>query len=129
VIRIEKLRNQNVRAESAGYTSVFGRYIKRIASQYNHPLNQKDFYTEFIKMLFSLLCEAGWLCSSLMKNEVNEDVPVYKLRVDQILWRKGNKIGLIPDKIRRRSYGEVKSAPVNQYFQHFYASDLNKLKK
>jgi superfamily II DNA/RNA helicase len=129
VIRIEKLRNQNIRAESAGYSSVFGRYIKRIASQYNHPLNQKDIYTEFIKTLFGILCDAGWLRSALMKSEVNEDVPVYKLRVDQILWHKGNKIGLIPDKIRRRSYGEVKSAPVNQYFQHFYASDLNKLKK
>lgn len=129
VVRIDKLRNQNVRSESAGYSSVFGRYIKRIASQFGEPLGQRDAYEEFIKHLFNVLCEAGWLRAAVMKNELNEDVQVYKLRVDQVLWCKGNKETVLPDKIRRRYYGEAKSAPVNRYFQHFYQSDLNKLKK
>lgn len=129
VVRIDKLRNQNIRAESAGYSSVFGRYIKRIGAQYGFPLNQRDAYYEFIRMLFSYLCEAGWLISSYTKGEQNEDVIVYRLRVDQIVWKQGNQQNAIPDLIRRRAYGQTVTAPVNRYFQHFYKSDLNKFKK
>lgn len=129
VIRLDKLRNQNIRTESAGYSSVFGRYIKRIAGAYNFPLRQRDAYDEFVRKLFNYLSDAGWLRTSLMKNEQNEDVLVYRLRVDQIIWRQGNREKIIPDKIRRRSYGQSTTAPVNRYFQQFYQSDLNKLKK
>lgn len=129
VVRLDKLRNPNIRAESAGYSSVFGRYIKRIAAAYNHPLNQRDAYLAFIRKLFDFLCDAGWLHAIRMKNEHNEDVPVYRLRVDQILWRQGNRELVLPDHIRRRAYGKTVTAPVNRYFQHFYQSDLNKLKR
>jgi superfamily II DNA/RNA helicase len=129
VVRLDKLRNQNIRSESAGYSSVFGRYIKRVASSYGFPLNQRDAYLEFVRQLFDYLCEAGWLHATRMKNEQNEDVPVYRLRVDQLLWRQGNRETAIADHIRRRAYGRTVTAPVNRYFQQFYQSDLNKLKK
>lgn len=129
VVRLDKLRNPNIRAESAGYSSVFGRYIKRISAEYKHPLKNREDYLTYIRDLFKYLEKAGWLSSMTMKNEQNEDVVVYRLRVDQILWRKGNKQHIIQDKIRRRSYGQTITSPVNRYFQQFYQSELNKLKK
>ena len=72
--------------------------------------------------------DAGWLAQERARNEHNIEVFVYKLRVDKIEWHIGNKETVIPDKIRRRYYTEVKNTPVNKYFQQFYLSDLNQLK-
>jgi superfamily II DNA/RNA helicase len=129
VIRLDTLKNQNTRSESAGYSSIFGRYVKRIAGLHRVNLNQKDAYREFITLFFDYLCHAGWLKSLPMRNDRNEDVPVYRLRVDQVIWKRGDRERSIPDKIRRRSYGSSTSAPVNRYFQQFYQADLNKLKR
>jgi len=129
VVRLDKLRAFDFPSESAGYSSIFGRYIKRVAANYGFPLNQKDAYNDFIQTLFAYLCNAGWLVSKPMKNEQNIDVNVYRLRVDQIIWRKGDHKNIIPDKIRKRQYRQKMDAPINAYFQQFYQSDLNKLKK
>lgn len=129
-IRLEKLAvtAHNIFSESAGVQSVFGRYLKRKASEYGIEIRNKQVYTDFAYKLFDFLSKAGWLSQKPARNENNEQIPVFQLNVDSILWNIGNKETIIPDLIRTRSYKPLKQSP-NRYFQNFYQTDFHHLKQ
>jgi superfamily II DNA/RNA helicase len=118
---------RNLYTESAGLQSVFGRYIRKTASKYKIVIKGKEIFNNTVYGLFDLLCEGGWLKKELVKSTNNEMVNVYQLKVENILWHKGDGETLIPDLIKNRSYKPLKQKP-NQYFQGFYKTNFNSIK-
>ena len=128
-IRIEKLARSAISfyTESGSYQSVFGRYIKRNAKDFGIDLKGKDVYNSFIYNLLDFLVNAGWLIRKPVKSEASEEISVYQLRVDNIIWNKGDGKTITSDLIKHRSYKPL-TPKVNEYFKQFYQIDYRALK-
>jgi len=128
-LRIEKLARSAISyyTESGGNQSVFGRYIKRTAKGFGIELKGKDVYNNFIYKLLDLLHEAGWLISKPVKSASGEEISVYQLKVDNIIWKKGDGKTITPDLIKHRSYKPL-TPKVNEYFKRLYQTNFNTLK-
>jgi len=131
-IRLERLASseRELYSESASYSSVFGRYIRNNAKK--HGLSElvqgKESYNLFVKQLFTLLADSGgWLVKKPAKTANNEETSIYQLKVDNILWKKGDGENLIPDLIKNRSYKPLNTKP-NKYFQRFYQTNFREIK-
>jgi len=128
-LRIDKLARSaySFYTESGSYQSVFGRYVKKIANDYGVQLNTKILYSEFIYQLLDFLAQAGWLIRKPAKADSGEEISIYQLRVDTIIWKKGDGKTITPDLIKNRSYKPL-TPKVNEYFKRFYKIDFNKIK-
>lgn len=128
-IRLEKLSSSalNLYTESGGLLSVFGRYLRKKAAQHNIDIRGKQVYNDFTYKLLEFLSEAGWLSRKPAKTTDNEPINIYQLKVDNILWHKGDGKTLIPDLIKNRSYKPLKQEP-NKYFQRFYQTNFHSIK-
>jgi len=128
-IQVEKLDRtiQNLFGGSAGYQSHFGRYLRKTAEKQGLNLRGKENYTPAVYALFDFLCNAGWLSRKYARNEEGVQVFVYQLKVDYLLWQKGDGNTITPDLIKTRSYKPVVVKP-NLYFQRFYRTDFHHLK-
>lgn len=91
-IRLERLSSsaRELYSESAGLTSVFGRYLRKKAAQYNIDIKGKQAYNDFTYKLLDFLSGAGWLVKKPAKTANNEEISIYQLKVDNILWHKGD---------------------------------------
>ena len=128
-IRLEKLSNTalNLYTESGGLQSVFGRYIRKISAQHGIDIRGKQIYNDFTYSLLEFLTGAGWLSKKPAKSSNNEQISIFQLKVDNILWHKGDGKTLIPDLIKNRSYKPLKQEP-NKYFQSFYQTNFHTIK-
>jgi len=128
-IRLEKLSSSsfNLYTESGGALSVFGRYIRKKAAEFKIELKGKQAYNVFVYELLELLSSGGWLSKKTAKTADNKTVNIYQLKVDTILWNKGDGKTLIPDLIKNRSYKPLKQEP-NKYFQRFYQTNFHAIK-
>lgn len=128
-LRIEKLAktSHNLYTESGSFQSVLGRYIKKTAKEYDIDLRRKDSYLEFVYNLLDFLTQAGWLVKKLAKSENEDQVGIYQLKVDTILWCKGDGVNIAVDLIKNRSYKPV-VPKVNEYFRRFYCIDFRAIK-
>lgn len=128
-IKIETLArtSQSIYTESAGPQTAFGRYLKQTAKEYSIEIRGKEGYKNFVYDLFKMLDDAGYLVSKKVKSEEGKEIPIYQLKVDNIIWEKGDGETLRPDLIKNRSYGNAKSRP-NIYFKRFYETDFLHLK-
>ncbi|OJW30340.1 MAG: hypothetical protein BGO54_01775 [Sphingobacteriales bacterium 46-32] len=129
-IRLEKIAStaKSLYTESGGPQSILARYIRRTAKAYDIEIKGKQAYMDFAYNLFDFLYrEAGWLSVKEVKSEANEHIHIYQLKVDNIIWAKGDKENLSQDFIRTRAYKPLKQKP-NEYFQRFYQTDFHRLK-
>jgi superfamily II DNA/RNA helicase len=128
-IRVEKLSSSamNLYTESAGVLSVFGRYVKKNAKEHGVEIHGRPGYEDLTYALLDFLVGAGWLSKKTVKSAENEQVFVYQLLVDKILWHKGDEQTLIVDMIKNRSYKPLKQEP-NKYFQKFYKTNFRTIK-
>lgn len=128
-LRIEKLARTslNLYTESGGYQSVFGRYIKNTAKEYGIDLRGKAVYNEFIYRLLNFLTEAGWLTRKHAKADSGDEVFIYQLKVDNIIWHVGDGKTITPDLVKNRSYKPLQPK-INEYFKRFYQINFHALK-
>lgn len=128
-IRLETLSSSamNLYTESGGMQSVFGRYLRKKTDEYGIDIRGKIIYNDFTYKLLDFLTEAGWLSKKPAKSSNNEQISIYQLKVDTILWHKGDGKTLVPDLIKNRSYKPLKQLP-NKYFQQFYQTDFHNIK-
>ena len=56
---------------------------------------------------------ADYLVEQKARSEKNEEVPVFRLRIDRILWRLGDGENVKPDPIKRRAYKSKPPALTN----------------
>ena len=62
---------------------------------------------------------ADYLVEQKARSEKNEEVPVFRLRIDKILWRLGDGETVKPDPIKRRAYKQQAPRP-NEFFRDMY---------
>ena len=113
--------------KSVGPNSALGKYLKYEAKHNGISFNNKS-YMDFIKALLKLLREAGWLQESTAKNKNNEDISLYQLRIDQLIWKKGDGKTVKPDYVKIRSYKSYEQHP-NTFYQTLYKTDFTNKKK
>lgn len=125
----EKLKaGRRVYWNSVGATSTLGKYLKSIAKNNGISLQGGDTYKDFIKTLLDLLCGAGWLIKTTAKNSDNKETNLYQLKIDQIVWEKGDGTTIKQDHVKNRSYKVVNQEP-NTYYKDLYMSDLRNRKR
>jgi hypothetical protein len=131
VIRLDPLhRRARLSNKSMGPTSSLGKYIKFVAKQAEVDPNtlRGEHYRDFILRLMRRLKDADYLFEETARNASNEEVPVFRLRIEKILWRLGDGETVRPDPIRRRSYKEQTPAP-NAFFREIYQRDFSESKR
>lgn len=128
-IRLEKLSSTalNLYTESGGLQSVFGRYLRKTASRFGIDIKGKQVYIDFTFKLLDFLTDAGWLSRKSAKTAEGNETRMYQLKVDNILWHKGDGKTLAPDLIKNRSYKPLSQKP-NEYFKQFYQTNFHSIK-
>ncbi len=122
VIRFDPLhRSARLISKSLGPASGLGKYIKDFAKQRGLDLNdlRGDRYKAFILQLMEKLKDADYLVAQTARSEKNEEVPVFRLRIDRVLWRLGDGETVKPDPVKRRAYKDQAPRP-NEFFRNMY---------
>lgn len=131
VIRLDPLhQSAKMPSKSMGPASALGKYIKHFANQKNLASDflRGDHYRDFIMQLVGKLKEADYLFEQTARSERNTEVPVFRLRIDKLLWKLGDGQTVKPDVIKRRSYKDQKPKP-NEFFRDMYRLDFSKTKR
>ncbi len=122
VIRFDPLhKGARLISKSLGPASGLGKYLKDFAKQRGLDLNdlKGDRYKNFILLLRRKLEAADYLVEQKARSEKKEEVPVFRLRIDRILWRLGDGENVKPDPIKRRAYKQQAPRP-NEFFRDMY---------
>jgi len=131
VIRLDPLhRRARLPNKSMGPASSLGKYIKHVAKRTRlDPADLRgDSYREFILHLMRKLKAADYLYEETARNANNEEVPVFRLRIEKILWKPGDGKTVKPDLIKRRSYKDQDLKP-NAFFRDIYQRDFTQSKR
>ena len=131
VIRLDPLhRRVRLANKSMGPNSSLGKYIKQVAAdvEVDPFLLQGSRYRVFILRLMRRLKAADYLFEETARNEKNEEVPVFRLRIDKILWKRGDGETVKPDLVRQRSYRSRTVEP-NRFFIEIYRRDFSESKR
>ncbi|MFN8352474.1 MAG: DEAD/DEAH box helicase [Flavobacteriales bacterium] len=129
-IRLDPLQRQrDSQTKSMGASSALGKFIKLFVRNKKLKVDLRgDNYREFILALMDKLAQAQYLHVDLARSVDNEEVPIYRLRIDTILWRLGDGENAKPEIIKRRSYKDQKARP-NIFFRDLYKRDLSQRKR
>jgi hypothetical protein len=128
-IRLDPLdRYSGVYSKSMGPTSSLGKYIKLYVQKNDIDFEMnRDNYRKFIMQFMHKLEDADYLISKIARNNRNEEVSIYRLRLEKIIWKMGDLVTVKPDFIKQRSYKEYTSH-ANEFFQTLYLRDFSKMK-
>ncbi len=127
VIRLDRLhRSARLSNKSMGPASALGKYIKHVATEANVDPDtlRGDGYRVLIVGLMRKLKEADYLVEESAKSASGEQIPVFRLRIDKILWKVGDGQTVRPDPIKRRSYKERVTTP-NKFFGELYRRNFS----
>lgn len=127
-MRLEALPPTRTRiyTQSIGPRSPLGKYLKDLSRVNGQRINDEE-YINFMKGLLHLLENAGWIASSAPFAKAPE-IRLYQLRIDKILWQKGDGKTIVPDKIRTRIYKGINLTP-NKFFQDMYLTAFGAMKQ
>ena len=131
VIRLDPLHKQvRLPNKSMGPASSLGKYVKHLANQVDVDPNtlRGDYYRDSILRLMRKLKDADYLYEETARNTKNEMVPVFRLRIDKILWKLGDEETVKADPIKRLSYKEQNWNP-NPFFREIYRLDFEESKR
>ncbi|MBL8028859.1 MAG: DUF1998 domain-containing protein, partial [Fibrobacteres bacterium] len=130
-LRIDALNKKTAKlyTKSMGSVSALGKFIKNYIQLNKIEVNLKgDNYNSFIIRLMKKLEAADYIVSRTAKNTENEEVPIYRLRIERIIWQLGDGQTVRPDIVKRRGYKEKNPRP-NSYFRDMYQRDFSVTKK
>ncbi|VVD31061.1 DEAD/DEAH box helicase [Paraburkholderia dioscoreae] len=129
-MRLETLhRGAKVSSKSMGPASGLGKFIKLFIKQQSIDVDLRgDHYRDFIRLLMQKLEGADYLVSQAAKGETNENVPLYRLRIEKLIWRVGDLKTVKADLIKRRSYKGQAPQP-NLFFQDLYQRNFARAKR
>jgi len=108
-----------------GPTSSLGKYVKKFVkdSDLDTTVVQGDHYKTFILGLCRNFADADFLQETEAKAEGGEKVPVYRLKIESLIWRLGDGETVKNDVIKRRSYKGA-SLPPNKFFRDMYRREF-----
>ena len=128
VMRLDTLhRRSRLPNKSMGPTSVLGKYIKHVARQAgSSPDSLKgDNYRDFVLRLMGKLRAADYLMEDTARSADNETIPVYRLRINKILWKLGKGETVKPDRLNQRAYKDGEAPSPNGFFREVYRHDFS----
>src|SRR5262249_2022539 len=82
----------------------------------------------FVLQLMNKLEQADYLKSVTARSEDDEEIPIYRLKIEKIIWKAGDGATVKADVVKRRAYKDQKPQP-NAFFQEIYRRDFSKIKK
>jgi superfamily II DNA/RNA helicase len=116
-------------SKSMGPASSLGKFVKLYARQHDLQINLKgDHYRICILQLMKKLEDADYLISATARSEKKEEVPIYRLRIEKIVWKLEDGETVKADVIKRRSYKDQAPKP-NVFFREMYRRDLSTRKR
>jgi len=129
-LRYETLsRNAGISTTSIGPASSLGKFIKLFAKHRGLNVDlKKDNYRTFILLLMAKLEEADYLKSWTARSSENTEIPIFRLKLDHVIWRRGDLQTVKAEMIRQRSYKDRTLKP-NAFFQALYLRDFSKGKR
>lgn len=129
-IRYEPLhRSARLSSKSMGPASALGKFIKLYVRQRGIDVHLKgDHYHTFVSRLMEKLEGADYLIKHTARSEQNEEVPIYRLRIEKIIWKLGDGESVKADVIKRRTYKDQAPRP-NAFFRDMYRRDFSKTKR
>ncbi|MDD5321363.1 MAG: DEAD/DEAH box helicase [Methylococcales bacterium] len=129
-IRFETLhKSARLSSKSMGPASSLGKFIKFYAKQHCPDLNLKgDNYRHLVFQLMAKLEDADYLRSQIARSDKNEDVKIYRLKIEKIVWTLGDGQTVKPDAIKRRSYKDQLPKP-NECFRDMYRQNFSQGKR
>lgn len=129
-IRLDPLkRSARLFSKSMGPASALGKFIKLYVRLREIKVDLKgDHYRDFILLLMKKLEDADYLKSQPARNEQDEEVPIYRLKIEKLVWRLGDGQAVKADVIKRRSYKDQALRP-NEFFREMYRRDFAKTKR
>ncbi len=131
VIRIDPLhRSAKLISKSMGPASTLGKYVKLVAKKADVVAEdlRGEQYRDLLLQIMRKLKDADYLFEEIVRGANNQDVPVFRLRIDTILWKLGDGETVKPDSIKRRSYKEQNPEP-NFFFRDLYRRDFTQRKR
>ncbi len=75
-----------------------------------------------------LLADADYLKSFPARSEQNEEVLIYRLRLEKVIWKAGDGVTVKADFIKRRTYKKQIPQP-NLFFKTIYRRDFSTMKR
>ena len=118
-------RGRQKAAASIGPQSGFGRFARRfLGERLGHEITAGE-YQNFIGRYLHALETAQYLHSERARASDGTDTLVYRLRLDQIIWRKGDGFTVRQDFAKLMSYKPLELRP-NPFFQRVYQRDYRK---
>lgn len=129
-IRYEPL-NKNARlfTKSMGPASSLGKFIKQFVKREGLDIDLKrEGYRELILQIMDMLEQADYLKSFPARSEKNEEVKIYRLRLESVIWKNGDGTTVKADVIKRRSYKDLTPKP-NDFFKNLYQRDFSTMKR
>jgi hypothetical protein len=129
-LRYEPLqRSARLFSKSMGPSSALGKFIKLYVRQRGLEVDLKgDHYRDCILQLMDQLELADYLIKSTTRSEKNIEVPIYRLRIEKIIWKLGDGQTVKADVIKRRSYKDQAPRP-NTFFREMYRRDFSTTKR
>jgi len=129
-IRYEKLsKTARLYTKSMGPASSLGRFIRDYVKQHNLGIDlKKDGYRDLIYQTMELLEQADYLKSFPAKSEQNDEIRIYRLRLEKVIWTAGDGLTVKADLIKRRTYKRQTPQP-NQFFKTLYSRDFSTMKR
>jgi superfamily II DNA/RNA helicase len=128
--RLDKLPDVKTRlfTQSIGPRTPLGKFIKtKIRPDPQHKLSDKE-YIDFLNQLLGLMVKADWLHCQDYPERNPKAIKLFQLKVDQIVWQKGDLKNIHPDRIRIRAYKDIVLRP-NLFFQGVYQTDFGTFEK
>jgi Helicase conserved C-terminal domain len=107
-----------------GPSRALGKFIKLYVRQRGLALDLKgNHYRHCMLELMDQLELADYLIKSTARSEQNTEVPIYRLRIEKIVWKLGDGQTVKADVIKRRSYKDQTPQP-NVFFREMYRRDF-----
>ena len=131
VVRYEPLsRKSHLLSVSMGPASSLGKYVRQFLGREYAGQNtlKGEAYRTFILRLMTKLRDADYLHELPAKSEDGQEVPVYRLKVDRILWKLGDGEQVKTDLIKRRSFRQSNEQP-NVFFAAMYTHEFANTKR
>ena len=116
-------------SKSMGPASALGKFIKLFVRQRGLEIDLKgERYRAFILSLMDRLEQADYLKSQPARSDKNDEIKIYRLKIEKIIWRLGDGKTVKADVIKRRSYKRQAPRP-NEFFREMYRRDFSKMKR
>ena len=118
-----------VECQSIGSQSGVGKYLKLLVKQRDLDVDLGgENYARFMYALLGKLEQADYLTRVQVRNNKNEDVPVYQLKIERIIWRMGDGEVVKADAIKQRTYRDQRPR-ANEFFRELYKKELAAMKR